>query len=130
LRRSERIEVDETTRLRPNDWSSLEVRLVDISAEGFRVQCDAAVLRGSLVRVALPGLGEVEAQVSWRRRGEFGARFMVPIDVAAAGIDPVPSERILARLLVQRAEALAGGRFRSEQELRERIRSALPMRRL
>jgi hypothetical protein len=130
LRRSERIEVDATTRLRPNDWSSLEVRLVDLSAEGFRVQCDATVLRGSLVRVALPGLGEVEAQVSWRRRGEFGARFIVPIDLGAAGIEPVPSERVLARLLVQRADALTGGRFRQEQELRERIRSALPMMRL
>ncbi|HEY0011789.1 MAG TPA: PilZ domain-containing protein [Allosphingosinicella sp.] len=130
MRRSERIEVDTTTRLKPNDWSSLEVRLVDLSAEGFRVQCDAAVLRGALVAIALPGLGEVEAQVSWRRRGEFGAKFIVPIDMDAAGIEPVPSERVLARLLVQRADALSGGRFVREQELRERIRSALPMVRL
>lgn len=127
MRRSERIEVDTTTRLRPNDWSSLEVRLVDLSAEGFRVQCDAAVLRGALVRIALPGIGEAEAQVSWRRRGEFGAKFTMPIDMEAAGIAPVPRERVLARLLVQRADALAGGRFGQEQELRERIRSALPM---
>jgi hypothetical protein len=130
LRRSERIEVDTRTRLRPNDWSSLEVRLVDLSAEGFRVQCDAAVLRGALVRIALPGIGETEAHVSWRRRGEFGAKFTMPIDMDAAGIAPVPRELVLARLLVQRADALAGGRFGQEQELRERIRSALPMVRL
>ena len=130
MRRSERIEVDTTTRLKPNDWSSLEVRLVDLSAEGFRVQCDAAVLRGALVRIALPGIGEAEAQVSWRRRGEFGARFTVPIDLDAAGVAPVPREQVLARLLFQRADALANGRFGHEQELRARIRSALPMRQL
>jgi hypothetical protein len=130
VRRSERIEVDAKTRLRPNDWSSLEVRIIDLSPDGFRAECEATVLRHSLVRIDLPGLGEVEAQVSWRRRGEFGARFLAPIDVAATGIAPVPSERVLARLLVQRAGALGAGRFRQEQLLRERILSALPIRRL
>jgi hypothetical protein len=129
VRRTERIEVDQRTRLKPNDWSSLEVRIIDLSAEGFRAECEATVLRGSLVTVTLPGLGDVEAQVSWRRRGELGARFLAPIDLAEIGIAPVPSERVLARLLVQRADALSAGRFRQEQQLRERIRSALPIRR-
>jgi len=130
LRRSERIEVDEKARLRPNDWSSLEVRIVDLSEDGFRAECDATILCGSSIRIALPGLGEVEAQVTWRRHGELGARFMTPIDLAQAGIEPMPSERVLARLLVQRADALGAGRFGQEQALRERIRSALPIKRL
>lgn len=130
MRRSERIEVDARTRLKPNDWSSLEVRIVDLSPEGFRAECEATVLRGSLVKVELAGLGEVEAQVSWRRRGEFGARFLAPIDLAETSIAPVASERVLARLLVQRADARSGGRFRQEQLLRERILTALPIRRL
>jgi len=130
VRRSERIEVDAKTRLKPNDWSSLEVRIVDLSNDGFRAECEATVLRGSLVRVELPGLGEIEAQVTWRRRGELGARFLAPIDLTQADIEPVPSERVLARLLVQRADALGAGRFRQEQQLRERIRAALPIRRL
>jgi hypothetical protein len=37
---------------------------------------------------------------------------------------------VLARLLVQRAEALSGGRFDQERALRERIRSTLPMRKV
>lgn len=130
MRRSERIEVDERTRLKPNGWSSLEVRLVDLSAEGFRIQCDATILCGSLIAIELPGLGEVEAQVSWRRRGELGARFLLPIDLERAGIAAVPTERVLARLLVQRADARSNGRFGQEQALRDRIRSALPMKRL
>jgi hypothetical protein len=130
VRRIERIEVDETARLKPNEWSSLEVRLVDLSTDGFRARCDAVVLRGSLVKIELPGIGEVEAQVSWRRRGELGARFLAPIDMALCGIAPVPTDRVLARLLVQRAEALSGGRFDQERALRERIRSTLPMRKV
>lgn len=130
MRRSERIEVDEKARLKPNDWSSLEVRIVDLSKDGFRAECDATILCGSPIRIALPGLGEVEAQVTWRRHGELGARFMTPIDLTEAGIEPMPSERVLARLLVQRADALGAGRFGQEQALRERIRSALPIKRL
>lgn len=130
MRRSERIEVDERTRLKPNDWSSLEVRIVDLSADGFRVECDATILCGSPIRIALPGLGEVEAQVTWRKSGEFGARFLMPIDLARTGIAAVASENVLARLLVQRADALSAGRFGQEQQLRARIRSALPMKRL
>lgn len=130
MRRSERIEVDEKARLKPNDWSSLEVRIVDLSKDGFRAECDATILCGSPIRITLPGLGEVEAQVTWRRHGELGARFMTAIDLDEAGIEPMPSERVLARLLVQRADALGAGRFGQEQALRERIRTALPIKRL
>ncbi len=62
-----------------------------------------------------------------------GLAFDLPIALAvlaASGIVPVPYEKVLARLLVQRAEARTTGRFRQEQALREKIRSALPMRRL
>lgn len=130
MRRSERMAVDETARLRPNSWSSLEVRLVDLSATGFRAQCEATVLAGSAVWVDLPGIGEVEAQVSWRRLGELGARFVTPIDLAQCRLDPVSRERVLARLLVQRADARSTGRFAQEQKIREQILSTLPMRKL
>jgi hypothetical protein len=122
--------VDETARLRPNDWSSLEVRLVDLSAEGFRAKCEATMLRGSTVRIDLPGIGEVEAQLTWRRGGEIGARFIVPIDLSRCTIADAPSEAVLARLLIQRAGALNAGRFDQEQALRARILAALPMRRI
>ncbi len=130
MRRSERINVDETARLRPNSWSSLEVRVVDLSEAGFRAECEATILCGSAVWVDLPGLGEVEAQVTWRRNGEIGAKFVVPIDLERCGIDPVSREAMLARLLVQRADARSAGRFEQELRLRDRIRDTLPMRKL
>jgi hypothetical protein len=122
--------VDETARLRPNDWSSLEVRLVDLSAEGFRAECEATMLRGSAIRIELPGIGEVEAQLTWRRGGEIGARFMVPIDLSLCTVSGVSGGAVLARLLVQRADARGAGRFEQEQALRSRILAALPMQRI
>jgi len=130
MRRSERIAVDETARLRPNSWSSVEVRIVDLSESGFRAECEARMMCGSAVWVELPGLGEVEAQVTWRRRGEIGARFIVPVDLARCDVAPVPSEAVLARLLVQRADARSTGRYTLEQRLREQILATLPMKRV
>lgn len=122
--------VDDKARLRPNEWSSLEVRLVDLSESGFRAECEATILCGSGIRIDLPGLGETEAQVTWRRRGEIGARFVVPIDLARCTARKVGEEAVLARLLVQRADARSSGRFALEQKLRREILAALPMRRL
>lgn len=122
--------VDEAARLRPNDWSSLEVRLVDLSEHGFRARCDAHLLCGSVVRIDLPGIGETEAQVSWRRGGEIGARFIEPIELGRCTAARVPGEQVLARLLVQRADARSAGRYSHEQALRRRILAALPMRRV
>lgn len=130
VRRSERLPVDETTRLRPNGWSSLEVRMIDLSATGFRAECEAMVMVGGPVWVELPGLGETEAQVTWRRSGEMGAKFVVPIDMDRCRLNPVTREAVLARLLVERADARSSGRFAHEQRLRRQILGALPMRRL
>lgn len=130
MRRSERVPVDEKARLRPNGWSSLEVRIVDLSEDGFRAECEATILCGSPIRIDLPGLGETEAQVTWRRRGEIGARFMAPIDLARCGIAKASSAAVLARLLVQRADALSSGLYAQEQELRRRILDALPMQKV
>jgi hypothetical protein len=99
--------VDETARLRPNDWSSLEVRLVDLSAEGFRAECEATMLRGSTIRIELPGIGEVEAQLTWRRGGEIGARFMAPIDLSRCTVSGVSGGAVLARLPLRAGAGVA-----------------------
>ena len=130
MRRRERVPVDEKARLRPNGWSSLEVRIVDLSEDGFRAECEATILCGSPIRIELPGLGETEAQVTWRRGGEIGARFIVPIDLGRCEIAKASETAVLARLLVQRADALSSGLYRQEQELRRRILAALPIQKV
>lgn len=113
-RRSERLAVDAETRLRPNGWSSLSIRMLDLSASGFRAECEAKVSPGSGISLDVPGLGAVDAQVEWQQRGQFGARFLEPIDLA--GCEWALSDRrpTLACLLVigrqrarRRAEATA-----------------------
>jgi hypothetical protein len=129
MRREERIAVDAAARLHPNEWSSLEVRLLDLSPNGFRAQCDARVPAGSCVALELPNKGRVIAYVSWRRGDRFGAQFAEPIKVEAAGWGKLPQERSLARMLVERSQAYAEGEIGQELELRRRILNSLPMRR-
>lgn len=129
MRKSDRIAVDEAARLHPNEWCSLEVQVIDISEFGFRARCEAMILVGSGVTLEVPGVGPVEAQVSWRREGEIGAKFIDPVKLQGTGWTPIGGDANLTRLLVQRAAARQAGLFAQEQALRARIRSALPVRR-
>jgi hypothetical protein len=128
LRGAERLRVDAAARLKPNDWSSIEVRIVDLSRTGFRAESDARVQVGGCVSIEVPGVGAVQAQVEWQREGCFGARFVEPVDLAACGWTPKRRAPVLAELLVQRAAAHKAGREAAEKRIRRRILDALPMR--
>ncbi|HEY5721544.1 MAG TPA: PilZ domain-containing protein [Allosphingosinicella sp.] len=127
-RRAQRVSLDEAARLRPNDWSSLEVRMIDISESGFRASCDARLQRGGLVTLDVQGIGSVEAQVEWQRGDTFGARFIAPIDIGKCSWTPTERESVLAQLLIDRAAARRAGRMNAERRLRQRILNTLPMK--
>jgi hypothetical protein len=129
-RRAERLALDESTRLRPNSWSSLEIRMLDLSSFGFRANCDARLPRGSAVTLEIPGLGGVEAQVEWQRGDQFGARFFQEIDLHQCDWPLIDRPHPLAHLLVQRALARGSGRGRAEAQIRRRILESLPVRKL
>jgi hypothetical protein len=82
LRQSERIEICEATRMRPNEWSSVEVYIADVSAFGFKARCEARLIRGSMISIDLPGIGAVDAQIRWHRGDYIGACFIERIDIA------------------------------------------------
>ena len=126
-RQSERLSLDAETRLRPNSWSSLQVRMVDLSASGFRAECEARVRPGGSVSLDVPGIGSVEAQVEWQRGDQFGARFFAPIELRRCQWTFRERHHALARLLVERAAAKRAGRPGAEVQLRRKILSALPM---
>jgi hypothetical protein len=128
-RRAERLRVDEAARLRPNSWSSVEAQMLDLSELGFRASCEARLQVGSCVSLEIPGVGPVDAQVEWQRGGEFGARFLTPIDLSHCDWTLGQRHKALAHLLVQRARAQKAGRGGAEAQLRREILSALPMRR-
>ena len=127
-RRSERLKVDEAARLRPNSWCSVEAQMLDLSESGFRASCEARLSVGSGVSIEIPGIGSVDAQVEWRRDGEFGARFHTPIDLDRCEWTLVQRQEALAQLLVQRARARQTGRGGAEAQIRRQILTALPMR--
>ncbi|HEY0150162.1 MAG TPA: PilZ domain-containing protein [Allosphingosinicella sp.] len=127
-RRAERRAVSGSARMRPNDWSSVEVGMLDLSEDGFRARCEIRLRAGSGVSIEVPGVGSVEAQVEWQRGGEFGARFYQPIDLSACAWTLDERHNALAHLLVARAGAKAANRSAAEAQLRRRILNSLPMR--
>lgn len=126
-RRAARVPLDEATRLRPNDWSSLEVRMIDLSSSGFRANCEARLQKGGCVSLDVPGIGTVEAQVEWQRDDMLGARFFEPIDLEKCTWTPRERESGLAQLLVERAAARRAGRHEAERHFRQQILAALPI---
>lgn len=129
MRQGERKAVDEPVRLHPNQWSSLEVRLIDCSDTGFRAECEARVRKFDEVTLELPGLGPVKASVAWSNGREFGARFIKPIPIEQVPLTPAGEHQVLARLLVQRASAHKSRLWEHEERLRGEIARALPVRR-
>jgi PilZ domain len=127
-RRSERLPLDAEARLRPNSWSSLQIKMLDLSAAGFRAECEARVRPGGSVSLDVPGIGAVEAQVEWQRGDQFGARFFAPIDLELCQWTFRERHHALAHLLVERAAAKRAGRRGAEVQLRREILSSLPMR--
>lgn len=127
-RKAQRVRLDAETRLRPNNWSSLQIRMVDLSASGFRAECEARVKPGGSVSLDVPGIGSVEAQVEWQRGDQFGARFFEPIELRHCSWTFRERHHALARLLVERAAADRSGRRGAEAQIRREILAALPMR--
>jgi len=126
-RQSERLPLDAEARLRPNSWSSLQIRMLDLSVDGFRAECEARVQPGGSVSLDVPGIGAVEAQVEWQRGDQFGARFYAPIELQRCQWTFRQRHHTLARLLVERAAANRAGRRGADVQLRREILSALPI---
>lgn len=127
MRREERLPLDEPARLHPNEWSSLEVRVLDLSSNGFRAECEARVTVGSCVTLELPGIGSELAYVTWRRGDRFGAKFSQPVSIDNCGWSRLSHQAVLARMLVERAAARSVGQYGAEFELRRKILDGLPM---
>ena len=79
-RRAPRDEVALPTRMFTQDQRGGDVLLVNISSLGFMVREYGETPKGSIVRIALPRLGQVSARVMWSLGGRLGAEFIKPID--------------------------------------------------
>ena len=58
------------------DGTGAPAHVVDLSERGFGAKSWALMRIGSEIKVGLPGVGIVRAQVRWALGGVFGARFL------------------------------------------------------
>lgn len=121
-RRYPRYPLFERARLRPNDWSTVQIGLRDISSGGFRAECEANLRIGGYVMLEVHGIGQVEAKVMWRRNDEIGAEFSRPISlthcswlfrdelpiIEGSNDDEATLMELLARRAARRAAELNG----------------------
>lgn len=78
-RRAPRDDVALPTRMFTQEMAS-DVLLVNISPLGFMAREYGETPKGTIVRLALPRLGQVAAKVAWSLGGRVGAEFIKPID--------------------------------------------------
>ena len=81
-RRTDRLAVEETARLRSQQWYQIEVKVRNVSTCGFMAECAAPVEIGSYVVLDVPGVGPVHAQVRWQLGVTMGGMFLDPISLA------------------------------------------------
>ena len=62
------------------DGAEVRVKLTDFSDEGCRIEAGEQFLIGELVRIALPRMGQVKAQIRWALPGSAGTRFITESD--------------------------------------------------
>lgn len=67
--------VDHRAPARHRQLGEFVLHVVNLSAHGFMVAGELTLGRGERVTVRLPGLGQIEAHVSWNSGGRAGFQF-------------------------------------------------------
>jgi hypothetical protein len=62
------------------DGSTASVKLTNLSDSGCRLEGDSQFHIGERVRIAIPRMGQMKAQVRWALLGSAGAQFLVESD--------------------------------------------------
>ncbi|PCD02972.1 pilus assembly protein PilZ [Sphingomonas spermidinifaciens] len=65
------------------DARPLPLTIVNLSPHGLMARCDAAFEEGARLRVTLPVVGVIVAEVRWSLGGRIGCRFEQGIDRAS-----------------------------------------------
>ena len=80
-RRSSRLPVAESARMRSSEAYVVEVKVRNLSTCGFMAECAQLVRIGSYVVLEVPGIGPVHAQVRWQLGATMGGMFLDPISL-------------------------------------------------
>lgn len=82
IERSERRQVSVTAIAYLPDGSAVAARVTDISYEGCQLETEQTLPIGQKLKLALPRLGEINAQVRWSLQGTAGLHFLLEEAVA------------------------------------------------
>lgn len=65
------------------DARELKLLIVNLSRGGLMARCDPSFARGDRIRISLPIVGALAAEVRWALGGRIGCQFDTPIDIAS-----------------------------------------------
>ncbi|MES2338673.1 MAG: PilZ domain-containing protein [Pseudomonadota bacterium] len=82
IRREDRDEVHYRTRGAHRDGRILQMIVVNLSPHGFMARCEAPLAEGDMLRITLPGVGAIAANIRWALGGRIGCQFDRPIALA------------------------------------------------
>lgn len=78
--RKDRHQVEIDAVIHRDDGTNAQVKLTNLSDEGCRIDSERDFLIGERLRIAIPRMGQIKAQVRWALPGAAGARFLAESD--------------------------------------------------
>ena len=78
-RRQERAAIDRSCEIKIGHRNWHLARLRDLTPEGFRLSLTDMPTVGTMLRIRLPGISLMEAEVCWARNFEAGCKFAQPL---------------------------------------------------
>lgn len=78
-RRSDRAEARIAAGLHTAQGRRVPIVIRNLSCHGFMAEGAAVLVPGSLVKLAVADLPDIEARIVWRRDGHIGVSFMTPL---------------------------------------------------
>ncbi len=79
VRREDRDEVHYRARGTRAGGAALPLLVVNMSPHGFMARCEAEIAEGERLRITLPGVGTVTAEVRWALGGRIGCQLERPV---------------------------------------------------
>lgn len=76
-----------------NDRQTVEVTVVDLTYDGCCIEAADTLTAGQLIKLSVPGLGAIDAQVRWSKGSKFGLAFS-PAPEKPREIRPRAAERL------------------------------------
>lgn len=78
-RKAERTAIERTCEIRIGQRNWHMARLLDLTPEGFRLAITGMPRVGTSLKIRMPGMAMLEAEICWARDFEVGCRFASPL---------------------------------------------------